>query len=1015
MARRQVSIFINGRAIANQIKPIRAEKRKVVRELNNMTVGTTAYEKKMRELDKLNPIINRHNQRIRGVASTWDKARVAGGRLLAFTGIAFTADAIVEYTKELFRTGVQIDTLSRKAETVLGPALEYVRRQAQENARDMGLTVAQYVAATTAIADLLIPMGFQRQEAAEMSTTLVDLSGALSEWTGGQRSAEEITKILGKAILGEREQLKELGISIQEADVKARLAEKGLDKLTGTMLQQAKAAATLELITEKSVDAQTSFATNTDSLVRKQQQLSATITDIKQKIARLLIPVFERLLDVATPFVDLIARYLDTPVAAKLKEEQQGLNVLVTRITEANIKQEDRNKLIAELQARYPDFLGQLDAETVTNEELASRLLEVNNQYIYKLALQKEAEKVEAQANRLADKQRMLAERRLEVQKNIVKINEDYKLGLDLTNKSLEERIQLTEQALRQSDAFRKEDGSSNEILARSLAGVLAKIELRKISSKEREVELEQDKLTSLQAYVEELKASLSLQLGIETSKETEAEIETQSINYQRAKLELLKQLASQGDELALKEIARREALAKELEKEEKRAEKAAEREIERQRKQLERLQEMTREKARELRVAALSEDEQRIEAIRQRYAKEIKLAKDLEAKGIREASLERLELERMRDEEIQAFREQLAGEAIERDLEREAEKQELELDQYLDYLEKKEAARQLIDGELRTEEEEELLQLELHYLNMLNLAEQFGFDTVAITEAYRKRKAEIEAKYDKQEIDQTRKLSDAKRELQMAQIGALRESSQALASLVGENTVLSKSLFLFEKSLAAAEVIINLQKEIAAISARNAAIPGGPILSAIEIAKAKARATGSLITIAATSVGGITQRKHGGWLNVTGQDDGITYRAQYLGRPRSGMLPNHPVVLASEVGREYFVSNRALEDPQVFNHVQAIDNIVRRRIPQYRQGGATVPLPAEDSNAAVTSSAAPNLSQLRSTVIELATQVSRLSEQLDQGIYAVIEDDTTIALIKRFRILNEAAGGTLD
>ena len=60
-------------------------------------------------------------------------------------------------------------------------------------------------------------------------------------------------------------------------------------------------------------------------------------------------------------------------------------------------------------------------------------------------------------------------------------------------------------------------------------------------------------------------------------------------------------------------------------------------------------------------------------------------------------------------------------------------------------------------------------------------------------------------------------------------------------------------------------------------------------------------------------------------------------------------MLPDHPVllssatgqpVLASERGREYFVSNTALNNPVILNHVRAIDNIVRAK--QMQSGGFT-------------------------------------------------------------------------
>ena len=62
--------------------------------------------------------------------------------------------------------------------------IEDVREVAEETATSMGMTTREFTNASAGIGDLLIPMGFAREEAAGMSTDLVELSGALSEWTG---------------------------------------------------------------------------------------------------------------------------------------------------------------------------------------------------------------------------------------------------------------------------------------------------------------------------------------------------------------------------------------------------------------------------------------------------------------------------------------------------------------------------------------------------------------------------------------------------------------------------------------------------------------------------------------------------------------------------------------------------------------------------------------------------------------------------------------------------------------
>lgn len=222
---------------------------------------------------------------------------------LALAG-AFAVDQIISFTRELAQTAIQLDALDKKAKIVFGESLPFVRAEAEKLATQMGLTNSQFIVAATSAGDLLVPMGFTRQAAAEMSTQLVGLSGALSEWTGGQVEATEVSDILTKALLGEREQLKTLGVSIMEVDVQNRLAEEGLKGLTGQALEQAKAQATLALIMEKTVDAQTSFAENSDSLVRQQAVLSATFENIKETLARGLTPAINSVMGVILDLIE---------------------------------------------------------------------------------------------------------------------------------------------------------------------------------------------------------------------------------------------------------------------------------------------------------------------------------------------------------------------------------------------------------------------------------------------------------------------------------------------------------------------------------------------------------------------------------------------------------------------------------------------------------------------------------------------------------------------------------------
>jgi len=222
--------------------------------------------------------------------------KTAGIATVALGGLAAVGGA------HLFGVGEDLVSLDTKINTVFsGQSLDQVSTWADTVAARMGLTSTQAQGLAANAADLLKPMGFTADQAASMSTEIVGLSGALSEWSGGQRSVDDTARILQKALLGERESLKELGISINQAEVDARALTvaqaDGRDEITA----MDKAAATQQLIFEKSADAQAAYAAGGNELTAAQNKLKATVGDLQEKVARKLLPVMT---DLATFVAD---------------------------------------------------------------------------------------------------------------------------------------------------------------------------------------------------------------------------------------------------------------------------------------------------------------------------------------------------------------------------------------------------------------------------------------------------------------------------------------------------------------------------------------------------------------------------------------------------------------------------------------------------------------------------------------------------------------------------------------
>lgn len=212
---------------------------------------------------------------------------------------------------------MRLELIQNKAKIVFGDQQSLIRSWSEETASSFGLTAINLEGMAAGFQDLLVPMGFARETAAGMTMDVVGLAGAMSEWSNGTRTVEDTTRILARAMLGEREMLKDLGVDIRELDIKQRLMSKGQEDLTGNMLKQARATATMELIFERSKDAQDGFAAGSDTLIRKTRIMQAGFEEVAQKILLALTPAFKAIVDTITS--DFIP-FLEETVEPKLED-----------------------------------------------------------------------------------------------------------------------------------------------------------------------------------------------------------------------------------------------------------------------------------------------------------------------------------------------------------------------------------------------------------------------------------------------------------------------------------------------------------------------------------------------------------------------------------------------------------------------------------------------------------------------------------------------------------------------
>jgi hypothetical protein len=218
-------------------------------------------------------------------AAKWAK-RIAG-----VFAVAFAADKLVSWGSTLFSLGQDIQVWGVKVDTVFGSSAGSIRAWADDVNESFGESDERVAGLAAAMGDLLVPLGATRSEAADLSQTLVGAAPALAAWSGGQYDAAAVSEILQKALLGERDSLKALGISINQAEVDQRALNIAKEDGRTAVTELDKAVATSQLILEKSTDAQEAWNNGSLDSIKNTNELKARWADLRGELAEKFLPV----------------------------------------------------------------------------------------------------------------------------------------------------------------------------------------------------------------------------------------------------------------------------------------------------------------------------------------------------------------------------------------------------------------------------------------------------------------------------------------------------------------------------------------------------------------------------------------------------------------------------------------------------------------------------------------------------------------------------------------------------
>ena len=143
--------------------------------------------------------------------------------------------------------------------------------------------------------DLLTGFGFTQGEALRLSEEVNKLAVDLASFTNFSGGAAGASEALTKALLGERDSVKALGISIMEEDVTRQMAINSANGMTFATERQAKAQATLDLAIKQSGNAIGDYSRTSQSFANQMRLVRARTSDLMVELGNVLLPVMTKL------------------------------------------------------------------------------------------------------------------------------------------------------------------------------------------------------------------------------------------------------------------------------------------------------------------------------------------------------------------------------------------------------------------------------------------------------------------------------------------------------------------------------------------------------------------------------------------------------------------------------------------------------------------------------------------------------------------------------------------------
>ena len=279
-----------------------------------------------------------------------------------------------------------VEEAQAKSSVVFGAFTDDVRKSLTDFGKEVGRSEFALEEMAASVQDTFVPMGFARGEAADLSVSLTKLATDVASFNNA--SDTETMKAFQSALVGNHETVRQFGIVITEAELKAELFEMGITKSMKQVTAAEKVQARYNLIMKGTTDAHGDAARTAESYANRVKAMEASTDRLRKALGDKLMPLFTSLVIKATEVADSFTEML---TAGDIVSEAQTVEQALERIRKAEDKlianadkyekaqsgRRSDNKLINDLEAeaRALGKVIQAERDRITELERADAVL----------------------------------------------------------------------------------------------------------------------------------------------------------------------------------------------------------------------------------------------------------------------------------------------------------------------------------------------------------------------------------------------------------------------------------------------------------------------------------------------------------------------------------------------------------------------------------------------------------------------------------------------------------------